>query len=125
MSALARDAKTKLFKNADGILLTDSRNLWRDALNRDKFRGDFLVILCGLAPYVVFRDFQPQLDGFPDIAQGFFACLALAPAAGQRGTTDGEAFIRFNQKNFIRHTTDRVLSQFLKTECHRTLPLSR
>jgi len=40
---------------------------------------------------------QPQLDGFPDVAQRFFSGLALAPATGQGGATDCEAFIRFYQ----------------------------
>ncbi len=35
MSALAGDPKAKLFKNAHGVLLTNSRNLWHNALNRD------------------------------------------------------------------------------------------
>jgi hypothetical protein len=82
MSALACDAKTELFKNAYCVLLADSRNFWRDRSNRDEFRRDFLVALCGLAPYVFFRDLQPQLDGFPDIAQGLFTGFALTPTTG-------------------------------------------
>jgi hypothetical protein len=97
MAALACHAKTELFKNAYCVLLADSRNLGRGALNRNEFRGHFLVVLRGLAPYVFFRDFQPQLDGFPDVAQGFFTGLALTPATGQRGAADRKAFIRFYQ----------------------------
>ncbi len=82
MSALACDAKTELFKNAHCVLLADARNFWHGRLNRDEFRGDFLVVLRGLAPYVFFRDLQPQLDGFPDVAQGFFTGFAMTPATG-------------------------------------------
>lgn len=82
MPALACDAKTELFKNAHRVLLADSRNLGHRALNGDEFRRYFLVFLCGLAPYVLFRNLQPQSDGLPDIAQCFLAGLALAPAAG-------------------------------------------
>ena len=68
MAALARDPKPKLFKYTHGVLLANSRNLRHSALNRDQFRGDFLVFLCGLTPYIFFRDLQPKLDGFPNIA---------------------------------------------------------
>ena len=93
-SALAPDAKTELFKNAYCVLLADSRNLGHNASDRDEFRGDFFMFLRGLAPDVFFRDLQPQLNGLPDVAQGFFTGLALAPAAGQGGAADGKAFIR-------------------------------
>lgn len=59
MSALACDSETELFKNADRVLLADSRNLGHNRLNRDKFRGDFLVLLCRIATDVFFRDLQP------------------------------------------------------------------
>jgi hypothetical protein len=46
---------------------------------------------------VFFGNLQPQLDGLPDVAQGFFTGFALAPASRQGGAADGEAFIRFYQ----------------------------
>jgi hypothetical protein len=68
MSALTCDSETELLKNAHCVLLANSRNLGHNRLNRDEFRGDFLVLLCRIAPDVFLRDFQPQLDGLPDIA---------------------------------------------------------
>jgi len=59
MSALPRDAKTKLFKNADSIPLADSWNFRHSRLHCYEFRSDFLVFLRGFAPNVFLGDFQP------------------------------------------------------------------
>jgi len=55
------------------------------------------MAFCGLESDVFFGDLQLQLDGLPNVPQGFFAGFALAPATWQGGTTDGKAFIRFYQ----------------------------
>ena len=90
-----------VFKNAHGVLLADSRNLGPSTSNGDQFRCDFLAFSCGFAPHVFFRNLQPQSDGFPNVAQCFFAGLALAPAAGEGRATDRKTFIRFYQQNFV------------------------
>jgi hypothetical protein len=54
-------------------------------------------------PNVLFGNLQPELDGLPDVAQGFLAGLTLAPATGEGGATDRKTLLRFYQQNFIYH----------------------
>lgn len=71
MAALAGDSKTDFFKDADRVLLADSRNLGHGGSNGDEFGGDFAVVLRGLMPDILFGDLQPEFDGFADVGQSF------------------------------------------------------
>jgi hypothetical protein len=102
MAALAGDAVAQLFKNADGVTLADPWNFWHNS-NGDECPGVTRPIRFRLPPDILLSDFEPELNGFPDVGQRFFARRPLAMAARQGGTGNGKPFVRFNHDHMILH----------------------
>jgi len=102
MAALPGDLEAQLFKYADCVALADARNLWHGS-NGDQFAGETGPVGFSLTAGILLGDFQPELDGFPNIGQRFIVAGTLAVTTRQRGTGNGKALLGFDHDNLILH----------------------
>lgn len=109
MPALPGDLAAQLFKYSDSVPLADARNFWRN-LNGDKFAGEARPVGLRLAPGILLRDFEPQLNGLSNVGQCFRVRRALAVAARQGRTGDGKTFVRFNHDDLILHHSQNTVA---------------
>ena len=102
MAALLGDTAAQLFKYANGVALVDAWNLWHGS-NSDQFAGETGPVGFSLTAGILLGDFQPELDGFPNIGQRFSVAGTLAVTTRQRGTGNGKALLGFDHDNLILH----------------------
>ena len=102
MAALPGDTAAQLFQYANGVALVDARNLWHDS-NGGQFAGKTSAVSFGFAAGILLGDFQPELDGLPDVGQRFIVSGTLAVTTRQRGTGNGKALLGFDHDNLILH----------------------
>ena len=102
MAALAGDALAQFCKDTDGVTLADVRNLWHNS-NGNQFPGATSPVGLGIATSIFLDDFEPKLNGFPDMGQRLSVRRPLAVAAWQGGTGNRKPFLGFHHDHLILH----------------------
>ena len=110
MSTLTGDVEAQFFKDADGVLLADTWNCWRDSKG-DHFAGKTRSPGFRLALDVFLGDFEPELNSLTDIGQRFIVGRPLTVATRQGGARNRKPFLGFKQDHMILH--DPTLSWFM------------
>ena len=102
MAALPGDLEAQLFKYADCVALAYTRDLWHGS-NSNQFAGETGPVGFSLTAGILLCDFQPELDGLPDVGQRFIVSGPLAMTTRQSRTGNGEALLGFDHDNLILH----------------------